>query len=170
MNTQLIARVSITIRASVAHVWKALVTPAAIKAYMFGTTVTSEWVVGSPIVWTGEWQGRAYEDKGIILQLVPGRVLEYSHFSPLAGAPDLPENYHIVTVELSPDGGQTRVALSQDNNPTEQAREHAEKNWRVMLAALKEFVERNVYARVQRGVQLAVHRRAARLDHGRESH
>src|SRR2546427_6093531 len=65
MNTQLIARVSITIRASVAHVWKALVTPAAIKAYMFGTTVTSEWVVGSPIVWTGEWQGRAYEDKGI---------------------------------------------------------------------------------------------------------
>jgi hypothetical protein len=56
-------------------------------------------------------------------------VLEYSHFSPLGGAPDLPENYHIVTVELSPDGGQTRVALSQDNNPTEHAREHAEKNW-----------------------------------------
>jgi hypothetical protein len=32
--------------------------------------------------------------------------------------------------------------LSQDNNPTEQAREHAEKNWSVMLAGLKAFLER----------------------------
>jgi uncharacterized protein YndB with AHSA1/START domain len=122
--------------------WQALVTPAAIKEYMFGTTVTSDWVVGSPIVWEGEWLGRAYEDKGIILQVVPERVLEYSHFSPLAGVPDVPENYHIVTVELSPDGERTRVTLSQDNNPTEQAREHSEKNWGMMLAALKQFLER----------------------------
>jgi uncharacterized protein YndB with AHSA1/START domain len=123
-------------------VWQALVTPAAIKEYMFGTTVTSDWVVGSPIVWKGEWQGRAYEDKGIILQVVPERVLEYSHFSPLAGVPDVPENYHIVTVELSPEGERTRVTLSQDNNPTEQAREHSQKNWGMMLAALKQFLER----------------------------
>jgi uncharacterized protein YndB with AHSA1/START domain len=86
--------------------------------------------------------GRAYEDKGIILQVVPERVLEYSHFSPLAGVPDVPENYHIVTVELSPDGERTRVTLSQDNNPTEQARQHSEKNWGMMLAALKQFLER----------------------------
>ena len=142
MNQGLIASVSTTITAASADVWQALVTPAAIKEYMFGTTVTSDWVVGSPISWKGEWQGRAYEDKGVILEVVPERVLEYSHFSPLAGVPDVPENYHVVTVELSPDGGQTRVALSQDNNPTEQAREHAEKNWSVMLAGLKAFLER----------------------------
>jgi uncharacterized protein YndB with AHSA1/START domain len=142
MNQGLIASVSTTITAASADVWQALVTPAAIKQYMFGTTVTSDWVVGSPISWKGEWQGRAYEDKGIILQVVPERVLEYSHFSPLAGVPDVPENYHVVTVELSPDGERTRVALSQDNNPTEQAREHAEKNWIGMLAGLKAFLER----------------------------
>jgi uncharacterized protein YndB with AHSA1/START domain len=142
MNKGLIANASTTINAPSAELWQALVTPAAIKEYMFGTTVTSDWVVGSPIVWKGEWQGRAYEDKGIILQVVPERVLEYSHFSPLAGVPDVPENYHIVTVELSPDGDRTRVALSQDNNPTEQAREHSEKNWGMMLAALKQFLER----------------------------
>jgi hypothetical protein len=45
-------------------------------------------------------------------------------------------------VELSPDGERTRVTLSQDNNPTEQAREHSEKNWGMMLAALKQFLER----------------------------
>jgi uncharacterized protein YndB with AHSA1/START domain len=142
MNKGLIANASTTINAPSADLWQALVTPAAIKEYMFGTTVTSDWVVGSPIVWKGEWQGRAYEDKGIILQVVPERVLEYSHFSPLTGVPDVPENYHIVTVELSPDGERTRVTLSQDNNPTEQAREHSEKNWGMMLAALKQFLER----------------------------
>jgi uncharacterized protein YndB with AHSA1/START domain len=142
MNKGLIANVSTTINAPSAKLWQALVTPAAIKEYMFGTTVTSDWVVGSPIVWKGEWQGRAYEDKGIILQVVPERVLEYSHFSPLAGVPDVPENYHIVTVELSPDGERTRATLSQDNNPTEQARQHSEENWGMMLAALKQFLER----------------------------
>src|SRR6267143_873101 len=136
MTKGLIANASTTISAPSADVWQALVTPAAIKEYMFGTHVTSDWVVGSPIVWKGEWQGRAYEDKGIILQVVPERVLEYSHFSPLAGVPDVPESYHIVTVELSPDGERTRVTLSQDNNPTEHAREHSEKNWGMMLAAL----------------------------------
>jgi len=141
MNQGLIASVSTTITAPSADVWQALVTPAAIKQYMFGTTVTSDWVVGSPISWKGEWQGRAYEDKGIILQVVPERVLEYSHFSPLAGVPDVPENYHLVTVELSPDGERTRVALSQDNNPTERARERSERNWGMMLAALKQFLE-----------------------------
>jgi uncharacterized protein YndB with AHSA1/START domain len=142
MNTGLIARASITIAAPAAEVWEALVTPAAIKAYMFGTTVTSEWAVGSPIVWTGEWEGRPYEDRGIILQLVRERMLEYSHFSPRTGMSDLPENYHIVTVHLAGDGPQTHVLLYQDNNPTHQDRESAERSWNTMLAALKHFVER----------------------------
>ena len=110
---------------------------------MFGAMVTSDWAVGSPIVWIGEWQGRAYEDKGIILQIVRERVLEFSYFSPLAGAADLPENYHIVTVHLSSDGAQTRVSLRQDNNLTDEARERAERTWGVMLAGLKHFVEHN---------------------------
>jgi len=42
MNTGLIARASLTIAAPAADVWEALVTPAVIKTYMFGVTVTSE--------------------------------------------------------------------------------------------------------------------------------
>jgi uncharacterized protein YndB with AHSA1/START domain len=144
MNTGLIARASVTIAAPAADVWEALVTPAAIKTYMFGATVTSDWVVGSPIVWIGERQGRASEDKGIILQIVRERVLEFSYFSPQAGVADLPENYHIVTVHLSGDGPeQTRVLLHQDNNLTDEARARAERNWSLMLAGLKHFVEHN---------------------------
>jgi uncharacterized protein YndB with AHSA1/START domain len=142
MNNGLIATVSATIDAPSAAVWRALVTPATIREYLSGTTVTSDWVEGSPIVWRGEWQGRAYEDKGIILQIVPERVLEYSHFSTLAELPDIPENYHIITVELSAEGARTRVIVSQDNNPTERAREHSETTWGLMLTALKRFLER----------------------------
>jgi uncharacterized protein YndB with AHSA1/START domain len=141
MDKNLMAKASVTINASSEKVWDALVSPEAIKQYMFGTNVVSDWREGSPIIWQGEWQGRAYEDKGVILQFKPGRTLQYSHFSPLSGLPDKPESYHTVTIELSGEGDQTRVSLAQDNNLTEQAREHSEKNWGIMLTALKKFLE-----------------------------
>jgi uncharacterized protein YndB with AHSA1/START domain len=141
MENKLIARASISINVSSGKVWNALVTPEAIKQYMFGANVVSDWHEGSSIVWKGEWQGRSYEDKGVILKFKPGRTIQYSHFSPLSGLPDKPENYHTVTIELTAHGNQTRVSLAQDNNETEEARSHSEKNWGMMLAALKKFLE-----------------------------
>lgn len=141
MAQNLIANASIVIDASRAKVWDALVTPEAITQYMFGTNVVSDWKEGSPITWSGEWEGKSYEDKGTVLRIEPERILQYTHFSPLSGLPDKPENYHTVTIELSGEGNQTRASLTQDNNPTEEARAHSEKNWKMMLAALKAFVE-----------------------------
>ena len=140
-TVNLIARCSITVDAPPEKVWDALVTPAAIKQYMFGTNVSSDWKEGSPITWKGEWQGKAYEDKGVIRQFKPNQALQYTHFSPLAGLPDKPENYHTVSIQLAPDGNHTRVSLTQDNNPTEESRSHSEKNWKMMLDGLKKFVE-----------------------------
>ncbi len=142
MGNNLIARASISTSASREKVWNALVTPAAIKQYLFGTDVVSDWRAGSPIVWRGEWQGRSYEDKGVILRLEPGRTLEYTHYSPLSGMPDSPENYHTVTIELSSSGNQTYVTLAQDHNATEDERAHSEANWGMVLAALKKVVEK----------------------------
>jgi uncharacterized protein YndB with AHSA1/START domain len=141
MDKNLIARASITINAPSTKVWDALVNPQAIQQYMFGTHVVTDWREGSPIVWKGEWQGKSYEDKGVILQFKPGRTIQYSHFSPLSGLPDIPENYHTVTMELSGQRDQTRISLVQDNNATEEERAHSEKNWGMMLAALKRFLE-----------------------------
>ena len=62
-NKKLMAKTSITITAPVTEVWQALVNPKMIKQYMFGTNVVTDWKEGSPIVWQGEWQGKAYEDK-----------------------------------------------------------------------------------------------------------
>ena len=142
MDKNLIARASMTVNASREETWKALVDPVAIKQYMFGTTVVSDWHVGGPITWKGEWQGRAYEDRGVILRIQPGRAMQYTHFSPLSGLPDTPEHHHTVTIELSTEGERTRVSLTQDNNATEEARAHSQQNWEMMLAALKKFLER----------------------------
>ena len=141
MDKNLIAKASVTINAPGARVWNALVEPEAIKQYMFGTNVVSDWHEGSPILWKGEWQGKAYEDNGVILQFRPERRLQYSHFSPLSGLSDKPDSYHTVTIELSDEGDQTLVTLAQDNNSTEQEREHSKENWMSMLAALKKFLE-----------------------------
>lgn len=138
----LIAKASVVIDAPKAAVWKALVTPAAIKQYMFGTDARSDFKKGSPITWSGEWQGKPYKDKGVIQRVEAERLLQYTHFSPLAGLPDRPENYHTVTIELADSGSQTRVSLTQDNNPTEEARAHSETNWTMMLSELKKFLER----------------------------
>jgi len=137
-----VARASTNIRASAAAIWDALTTPEKIKQYMFGTTVTSDFREGSPITWKGEWEGRPYEDKGEILKAIPNRRLQYTHFSPLAGLPDQPENYHTVTVDLAEKDGETAVSLAQNNNPTDEARQHSEKNWSMMLEGLKKMLEK----------------------------
>ncbi len=143
MNKGFVAEASITINASVGKVWDALTNSEIIKQYMFGTDVVSDWREGSSIVWKGEWQGKKYEDKGVILKLQPMRTLQYSHYSPLSGLPDTQENYHTVTVELSSKGRtQTLVTLQQDNNTIEQERQHSQNNWKMMLTSLKELLEK----------------------------
>ena len=141
MDRKLVAKASTTIQAPATKVWEALVTPTTIKQYMFGTTVTSDFKKGSPITWKGEWEGKKYEDKGVILDLQPKKKLAYSHFSPLAGLPDKPENYHNVTIDLADQGSKTGVTLSQDNNANEKEREHSQKNWQMMLDGLKKLME-----------------------------
>jgi uncharacterized protein YndB with AHSA1/START domain len=141
MDKNLVARASVSINAPREKVWNALVNPEAIKQYMFGTQVVSDWREGSAIVWKGEWQGKPYEDKGVVLQIKPGRSIQYSHFSPLSGLADKAENYHKVTIDLSTVEYQTRVSLTQDKNASEEERAHSEENWEMMLAALKKFLE-----------------------------
>jgi len=137
-----IAHAAVTIDSVDGPVWAALLSPKAIKQYMFGATVTTDWAKGSPIIWKGEWEGKPYEDKGVVLDIEQGRTLRYSHFSPLAGLPDAPENYHEVKIELVAEGERTVVLLEQGGNRTDEAREDSAKNWLQMLEGLKTYVER----------------------------
>lgn len=136
------ATTSITIDAPADKVWEALTDPAKVKQYMHGTEMSTDWKKGSPITWRGEWKGRPYEDKGTVLEIQPRKMLRYTHWSPMGGSEDKPENYHTVTYELSGEDGHTVLTLSQDNNPTqEEADKMAANNWAPVLEGLKKTAE-----------------------------
>src|SRR5262245_11159162 len=129
MKNNLIAKAETTINAPAEKVWDALTNPILIKKYMFDTNATSDWTEGSKIAWAGEWNGKPYEDKGEILKAIPNTKLQYTHFSPLTGMEDKPENYHTVTIDLEETGSKTTVVLQQDGNTNLEERDHSQKNW-----------------------------------------
>jgi uncharacterized protein YndB with AHSA1/START domain len=137
----LVATAEIDIDAPSADVWAALTDPEAIAQYFFGARVTADWEPGGQIVWRGEYEGKEYEDKGVVLEVDRNRRLKFTHFSPLAGLPDEPENYHVITYEIEGRGDTTHLTLSQDHNDGAAEAEHAANNWTVMLQALKRTVE-----------------------------
>ena len=141
MDSKYIAEATTTVHAPVSKVWQALVNPEIIKQYLFNTDVISDWKVGSPIIYRGEWEGKPFEDKGKILEIEPEKILKSTHWSPLSGVPDTPENYHTVTYTLSEKGDGTEVTITQDNNASEEEEAHSEKNWRTVLKGLKDLLE-----------------------------
>lgn len=141
MNRELIATITISIDKKDTIVWDAMVNPETIKQYMYGTETHTTWVLGSPITFTGEWQGQPYTDKGVILDINPLRVLSYSYWSPLSGTDDFEDNYTHVTFHLSAFDNNTIVTITQDNLEDDEAVVKAEDNWMKVAHKMKEVIE-----------------------------
>jgi uncharacterized protein YndB with AHSA1/START domain len=139
--TGYVATAETDIQAAPSQVWQALTDPERIKEWMFGSLVETDWQPGSPITWSGEFQGKSYQDKGEVLAFEPERLLRVTHFSPLTGGEDVPENYHAVEYRLEPRGTGTHLTISNDNNGSQQEADHATETWSTMLSGLKKYVE-----------------------------
>ena len=142
MPGDFVATSSVTVEAPPARVWDIITDPAATRVFMFGTELGTDWTVGGPITWSGSWEGKEYQDKGVILEVEPGRKLVYTHFSPLGGQEDKPENYHTLTWTLQDQGVRTLLVLSQDNNASAEAAEHSKGMWDKLVADVKRLSER----------------------------
>jgi uncharacterized protein YndB with AHSA1/START domain len=143
----LIARAAVTVNASTAKVWDALVNPEVIVRYLPAASVVSEWRVDSPIVWKGEMEGRSFELRGTVLRLEPERLLEYDHSRPIfrASGPILSTaRHHRVTIELSSVGARTQISVTDEGSTTERERAHADGGWRLALANMKALLEGTV--------------------------
>ena len=124
-----------------AAVWDALTDPEKIKRYLFGTETITDWKEGSRITYKGQWEGKEYEDGGTILKIEPEKILQTTYWSSMSGTPDIPENYCVVTYELSPADKGTVVTITQDKCKTEEVKQHMEQNWTKVLEGLKKVVE-----------------------------
>lgn len=142
MANKLLVATVININAPVKKVWQALTDPAMIKEYLFGTNAVSDWKKGSSITYRGEWEGKKYEDKGKIIDIVSEKLLHTTYFSGMSGKEDKPENYANVIYEITPQNDETMVSISQDNIEDEKGQEHMKENWTKVLESMKKLLEK----------------------------
>lgn len=131
----------ITIRAPIERVWEVLTSSDLRRRWFFGVDTDTDWSPGSPIVHRGEYQDRPYEDKGLILEIEPPRLLVHSHWSPVSGLPDDPRYYQRVSWQLSERDDGTELTLTEVNLPSEEAKTTSEQAWDTALDSLRRVAE-----------------------------
>lgn len=139
----LIQKTKVEFKAAIAEVWEGLTDPAIVKQYFFGTNLKSDWQIGSPITFSGEWDGKTYVDKGTILEINAPQLLKYSYWSSMSGTDDKPENYNNITYELIEIAGITTLVITQEGVKNKEAAEHSEQMWTSVFDGLKKILERN---------------------------
>lgn len=149
MSQPLYIRNEITIDASPATVWEALVDPAQTKQYMFGCETVSDWQPGSSLEWVGEHEGKPMVFvKGNIVEIDPARFLSYTTIDPHSNIDDTSENYLTVTYTLEPKNGQTHFTVTQGDyaKVAEGERRYNDSwnngvGWQPILDQIKQLVE-----------------------------
>lgn len=149
MDKPKIVKSEITMDATPAKVWDALVNPAKTKIYMFGCETVSDWKIGSELLWQGEHEGKPMVFvKGKILKMEPEKLLKYTVIDPFASYPDIPENYLNVAYQLQEQGQQTILTVVQDGFETAAEGEKRYKDvynngegWNPILTEIKKLVE-----------------------------
>jgi uncharacterized protein YndB with AHSA1/START domain len=139
---------TILINAPTLKVWETLTNPELMKKWMSETEINiiTDWKIGNPIIMRGSLHRINFENKGIVLQFEPEKILQYSHLSSLSRLPDKPENYSIIEFRLAPIKNQTMLTLTVSNFPTETIYKHLAFYWNVTLEILKRMIENNPQA------------------------
>lgn len=136
--------VSDTIDAPPSQVWETATHKTGVM--FMGADVETDWHEGHSITFEGEWKGKTYKDKGKVETFDKQKTLAFTHYSPMSGKADSPENYNLVSIELHQRGSHTDVTLTQSihrqaEEPSAETVAEFEKNWRLMLTKLKEEAE-----------------------------
>ena len=131
---------SIIINAPRERVWDALTKPEQVKHYFFDTNLVTDWVVGSPIYFRGEYNGKTYEDKGTVLEFDPMESFSFNYWSSMSGIEDEPELYQLLRYTLTDTLEGVKITIDQSNVATAESADHSAENWKKVLEGLKEYV------------------------------
>lgn len=141
MDHDLIVSKTVAIDRPREAVWRVLTEPAYVKQYLYGADLVTDWTVGNPVVFRGEFQGHAWQDKGIVLDVEAPARLQYSYYSASCGLDDRPEHYATVTYRLDETAGGTLLAVRQQGYPNEASRTSSDSGWDGVLAQIKSLAE-----------------------------
>lgn len=142
MDKSLKLSTSIDINASIDKVWFALTNKEMIKQYFWGTETNTDWKEGSPISFSGTWEETKYEDKGFILKIEKEKTFKHSYWSSFWGTDYNPDDFSIITYELSKNGEQTNLTVTQEGFKDEQSRDHSVGNWKGIFDNIKNLLEK----------------------------
>lgn len=142
MDKNLIATSQIKIISTPEKIWDVLTNPEKIKTYLFGTEVLTEWGIGKPITFQGEYNGQAYQDKGNVIDIKKYELLVYNYWSGFSGLEDNPENYSIVTYKIENlEENAAQFTWHQQGFSSEAGRLHTAQGLKSMLEKIKELSE-----------------------------
>lgn len=135
---------TVLINAPASRVWEYLTLPERMTQWMgepeMNIEIVTDWEVGNAITIRG-FHHINFENKGIILQFEPNKLLQYSHLSLLSRLPDVSENYSIITFSLLQDHAQTALTVNITQFPTESIYKHLDFYWKTTVEILKRTVE-----------------------------
>lgn len=116
---------------------------------MFGCEAVSEWKPGSELVWKGMLEGKEMIFvKGKVVSIEPEKTLVYTVIDPNSNIEDIPENYLTVTYNLTFEGGETKLKVTQGDYAlvADGVRRYSDSNnngegWNPILVQIKRIAE-----------------------------
>jgi uncharacterized protein YndB with AHSA1/START domain len=141
MDKQLVVSKSVVIGRPRETVWQVLTQPSFVKRYLYGAELVTDWAVGSPVLFQGEFEGQSWQDKGVVLEYDPPWRLRYSYWSGLCGLDDRPENYATVSYNLEETARGTLLSIRQQGYANEESRASSDRGWDAVLTQIKGLAE-----------------------------
>lgn len=142
MDKSLQTKHSIQIDVKPERLWSILTQPDHIAKYLFGTVTETDWKMGSPITFSGSYNGTTYCDKGVVMAIVPYTLIAYDYWTQFSGLADIPENYCEVSYHIKDIGnGKVEFTWQQIGFKNEEGMQHNNDSMPALLQKIKEVAE-----------------------------
>lgn len=132
---------TIVINAPKHRVWQVLTRPEFVKLWQYGSDLMTTWQTGSDIRFSTEWEGKIFEQWGMVLEMEPDELIRYSLFAPGPGIEDKAENYFIMNYVLVGGDNQTTLQIIQEDTRPGAVQEAPQGDENPILQALKRLAE-----------------------------
>ncbi|HNP47711.1 MAG TPA: SRPBCC domain-containing protein [Bacteroidia bacterium] len=143
MKKNFTTKLSIRLHAAPAYVWEALTNPLLIEKYLFATDVHTDWREGNSISLSGEYEGKIFNDQGVLQKVEERKLLKYTYFRSLIGKVKEIQDYVTLTYKLSRKNNVTVLTLVQEDHKSLRAKQQNSQNWKMALRRLKAVLEEN---------------------------